>query len=73
MMKVLINDIEYVPKAEAPRLDDHRVLECLHALVGFKYFNEPHKANNYIYDAIHAIAPEYNEMDVDVAYQSICR
>lgn len=38
-MKVLINGIEYVPRAEIPALDDERLKLALQSLTEIQYFD----------------------------------
>lgn len=65
-MKVLINDIEYVPKIEA-LLTQGSLRECLRALTKIRHCSSRipyHLAS----DAIKALSPEFAELDAKVAY-----
>ena len=43
MPSVLIDGVEYVPRAEIPPLTDMRLFEALQHLTSIQYFNETHK------------------------------
>lgn len=68
---VLINGVEYVPKAEVPELTDQRLLGCLRVLTEMRYFNQYHKMMGLAYNAIHALSPELAELGPDEAYHRI--
>lgn len=71
MAQVLIDGIEYVPRAEVPPFDDERVATALRELVSLHYFNDFHKARARTWDAINALAPDIAKLmsdDVQAAY-----
>ncbi|MGL5224813.1 MAG: hypothetical protein ACRC8Q_05720 [Aeromonas sp.] len=43
MPRVVIDSIEYVPRAEIPPLDDDKLTEALKELVGLYYFGDWYK------------------------------
>lgn len=65
MTKVVIDGVEYVPRAEIPDLNDERLKAALKELVGLHYFGEWHKARARTWDAINALSPELAEMVSD--------
>ncbi len=69
--KVIINGIEYVPKADIPKLTDERLQECLEVLTEMRYFNEKHKMKRLAWNAINALSPELAKLDEDAAYTRI--
>lgn len=58
MAHVVIDGIEYVPRAEIPPLDDERLKKALSELVSLHYHGDWHKAKPRTWDAINALAPE---------------
>ena len=56
--RVLIDGIEYVPRAEIPELTDDRLQRALEGLVSILYFREQHKAIAQAWNVLHALAPE---------------
>jgi hypothetical protein len=71
---VLINGVEYVPRAEVPELTDERLQRALGELVAIQYFREDHKAVRQAWDALKALAPELAELaarDSQAAYYRI--
>lgn len=68
---VVIDGIEYVPKAEIPQLTDERLLKCLKELTAMRYFNEQHKMKAHAWDAINALSPELAELDENSAFERI--
>lgn len=57
-MHVIIDGIEYVPKAEVPELTDERLRKALGELVSIQYFREHHKAVAQSWDVLNCLAPE---------------
>ena len=74
MPSVLIDGIEYVPRAQVPELTDERLRRALGELVSIQYFRENHKAVRQAWDALSALAPELAELsarDSQAAYYRI--
>lgn len=74
MPNVVIDGIEYVPRAEVPELTDQRLKECLEELVSIQYFREKHKAIAQSWDALNALAPDLAALaakDPQAAYERI--
>ncbi len=71
MPKVIIDGIEYVPKAEIHPLNDERLQECLEVLTEMRYFNESHKMKALAWNAINALSPELAALSEDVAYDRV--
>lgn len=74
MPSVLIDGVEYVPRAEVPDLTDERLKWALEELVSIQYFREQHKAVAQAWNALHALAPELAELatrDPAAAYERI--
>jgi len=69
--KVMIGDVEYVPKAEIPPLTDKRLQECLEVLTSMRYFNEQHKMKCHALEAINALAPELAKLNEEAAFHAI--
>ena len=63
MPRVVIDGVEYVPRAEAPALADDRLRAALRSLTEIQYFSEcSHKHRAWAWDALHALAPELAEL-----------
>lgn len=63
---VLIDDVEYIPKAEVPELVDERLRGCLMSLTEIQYFSEmKHKHRAWAWDALNALAPELASLAAD--------
>lgn len=58
MPKVVIDGIEYVPRAEVAEITDQRLQCALEELVSIQYFREQHKAIAHAWDALNALAPD---------------
>jgi hypothetical protein len=59
MKKVIIDGVEYVPKAEVPPINDLRLKECLESLTEILYFyDQQHKHRAWAFDALKALSPE---------------
>lgn len=71
MPQVLIDGVEYVPKAEVPELTDQRLQSCLEVLTSMRYFGQSHKMEGLAYEAIRALSPELAELEPDIAYERI--
>ena len=75
MAKVIIDGIEYVPRAAIPELTDERLHNALKELVSIQYFaSETHKHRAKAWDALYALAPELAELASDnpqAAYERI--
>ena len=71
MTIVVIDNIEYVPKAEVKPLNDERLQACLEVLTSMRYFNQYHKMMPLTWDAINAISPELAKLEPDAAYDLI--
>ncbi|MCS8413349.1 hypothetical protein N0754_18770 [Pseudomonas aeruginosa] len=74
MPSVLINNIEYVPRAEVPPLTDERLQRALEELVSIQYFKEKHKAIAQAWNVLHALAPELADLaahDPEAAFDRI--
>ena len=65
MPQVVIDGIEYVPRAEIPPLDDDKLTEALKELVSLYYHGDWHKAQGRIWNAINSLAPELAELVSD--------
>ncbi len=58
MARVVIDGIEYVPRAEIPELTDKRLEAALKGLVSIQYFSEHHKAVRQAWNVLNELAPE---------------
>jgi len=65
MPTVLIDGIEYVPKAEIPELNDQRLQSALEELTSMLYFREKHKALAQAWNVLDALAPELAKLAAD--------
>jgi hypothetical protein len=65
-MKVVIDGVEYVPRAEVPPLTDERLKRALRELTAIQYFNDQtHKQRAWAWDALNALAPELAQLASD--------
>lgn len=75
MPTVLIDGVEYVPRAQVPELADERLLKCLRHLTSIQYFGgSTHKHRAWAWDAMQALAPELAQLSADnplAAYERI--
>ncbi len=71
MTKVIIGDVEYVPKAEILELTDQRLQKCLEVLTEMRYFDQNHKMKALAWNAINALSPELAELDEHSAYDRV--
>jgi hypothetical protein len=62
MPKVVIDGVEYVPRAEVPELTDTRLKAALGELVAIQYFRESHKAVAQAWNVLNALAPELADL-----------
>lgn len=62
MPSVLIDGVEYVPRAEVPELTDARLKLALQELVSIQYFQEKHKVIAQSWNVLNALAPELAEL-----------
>lgn len=58
MPSVVIDGIEYVPRADIPPLNDDKLTDALKELVSLYYFGDWHKARGKVYNALEYLAPE---------------
>jgi hypothetical protein len=70
-MKIIIDGIEYVPKAEILELTDERLKAVLEVLTSMRYFGETHKMMAHAWDAINALSPELAQLSERAAYDRI--
>lgn len=77
MPTVLIDGVEYIPRAEIPKLTDERLMRCLQSLTEIQYFSDcPHKHRAWAWDALHALSPELAELssnDPEKAFDRVHR
>ncbi len=75
MAKVMIDGVEYVPRAEVPALTDDGLRSALRELTKIQYFPEcSHKHRAWAWDALYALAPELAELastDPLAAYERV--
>jgi len=63
MPKVIIDGIEYVPKAEIPEITDKAMQSLLESLTEIQYFSDcPHKHRAWAWNALNAIAPQLADL-----------
>jgi hypothetical protein len=63
MTTVLIDGVEYVPKAEVLPITDERLQKCLESLTEIQYFHEQkHKHRAWAWDALRALSPELAQL-----------
>lgn len=70
-MQVIIDGVEYVPKAEVLELNDKRLQGVLEVLTEMRYFNQSHKMFGLAYSAIKILSPALAELEPDVAFDLI--
>jgi len=71
MPKVVVDGVEYVPKAEIEPIADDRLQACLEVLTEMRYFNQHHKMKALAWNAINALSPDLAALDEDAAYERI--
>lgn len=71
MPQVIIDGVEYVPKADIKPLDDTRLHACLEVLTEMRYFKQEHKMSALAWEAINALSPELATLEPEVAYERI--
>jgi len=63
MPTVMIDGVEYVPRAEVPELTDERLKGCLESLTEIQYFaGQTHKHRAWAWNALKSLAPELAEL-----------
>jgi hypothetical protein len=63
---VLIDGVEYVPKAEVPEVKQPEIQKALESLTEIQYFGEcSHKHRAWAWDAMNALAPELAALSAD--------
>lgn len=62
MPVVMIDGIEYVPKADIPPLDDDRLTQAIAQLVSIQYFDQSSKAIASAWEVLRTLAPEVAEL-----------
>lgn len=72
MPKVIIDGIEYVPKAEIPEMTDKSLQDCLESLTEIQYFaGQKHKHRAWAWNALNALAPELAKLPANDAYDRV--
>jgi hypothetical protein len=71
MTKVIIDGIEYIPKAEVLPINDERLQTCLEVLTEMRYFNQHHKMMGLAWNAINALSPELAKLSEEAAFDRI--
>jgi hypothetical protein len=62
-MNVIIDGIEYVPKAEIPPTTDEKIEYVIKRLVGIQYFSEcTNKHRAWAWEALNELAPNIAEL-----------
>lgn len=62
MPVVMIDGVEYVPKADIPPLDDDRLTQAIAQLVSIQYFDQSSKAIANAWEVLRTLAPEVAEL-----------
>jgi hypothetical protein len=62
MPRVVIDGIEYAPRAEIPPLAEDTIIKALKELVSLHYFGDWHKARGRVFNAIEYLSPELAEL-----------
>jgi hypothetical protein len=66
MPTVIIDGVEYVPRAQIPPLTEDALTTCLRELVNIQHFPEcAHKHRAWAWNALHALAPELAQLAAD--------
>ena len=71
MTLVIIDGIEYVPKASIPELTDEGLRGCLEVLTEMRYFEQNHKMSGLAFNAICALSPDLAKLTIAAAYDRI--
>jgi len=75
MPVVIIDGVEYIPRAEVPEITDDGLRNCLQSLTEIQYFSDQkHKHRAWAWDAMNAIAPELAELagnDPEAAFNRV--
>jgi len=69
--RVIIDGVEYVPKAEIPNMTNKALQGCLEVLTEMRYFNQQHKMMGLAWNAINELSPELAKLDAEKAYDRI--
>lgn len=72
MPVVMIDGVEYVPKADIPPLDDDRLTQAIAQLVSIQYFDDSSKAIAHAWEVLRTLAPEVADLvanDPSAAYR----
>jgi hypothetical protein len=73
--QVVIDGVEYVPRAEILPLTDGRLKACLESLTEIQYFSDQrHKHRAWAWDALNALSPELAALagsDPEKAYERV--
>lgn len=65
-MQVVIDGVEYVPRAEVPPITDERLKRALQELTSIQYFGgSTHKHRAWAWDALNALAPDLAKLASD--------
>lgn len=73
-MKVVIDGVEYVPKAEIPEPTNQVLESAIRQLVGIHYLNETHKLRPHVWAVLDTLAPEIAQLlsqDPAAAYRRL--
>ena len=65
MPRVVIDGVEYVPRAEISELTDKSLEAALKGLVSIQYFSESHKAVPQAWNVLNELAPELAKLAAD--------
>lgn len=61
-MKVVIDDVVYVPRCDINEIEDENLNKALKELVSLFYFEDWHKARSRIFEALDYIDPNLAEL-----------
>lgn len=61
-MKVVIDDVVYVPRCNIGKIEDENLNKALKELVSLFYFGDWHKAESRIFEALDYIDPNLAEL-----------
>lgn len=62
-LHVVIDGVEYVPRASVPTLNDDRLQRALKSLTEIQYFSElSHRHRAWAWEALNALSPELAEL-----------
>jgi hypothetical protein len=57
-MKVIIDEVNYIPEADIPEVTDKTLQDAIRQLVSIQYFREHHKAVAQSWDVLNTLAPD---------------